>query len=151
MNELLLSIVAIGRNEGSRLSRCLESAARAHGFGKNVEIIYVDSVSTDGSPAVARAQNAEVIVLDGDRHTAARGRNEGWRRARAPYVLFLDGDTILNTDFPRLALSALALDKGIAAVWGHRRELYPERSIYNRILDLDWIYAPAKRNFAAAM
>jgi GT2 family glycosyltransferase len=27
-------------------------------------------------------------------------------------------------------------------VWGHRREIHCERSIYNRVLDLDWIYAP---------
>jgi cellulose synthase/poly-beta-1,6-N-acetylglucosamine synthase-like glycosyltransferase len=147
MSDLLLSIVIIGRNEGARLERCLESVASARGFRDRAEIIYVDSASSDGSPERARALHAEVIVLDGQKLTAARGRNEGWRRARAPYILFLDGDTILDADFPRLAMNALALDERIAAVWGHRREIHTERSIYNRVLDLDWIYAPGDTEF----
>jgi cellulose synthase/poly-beta-1,6-N-acetylglucosamine synthase-like glycosyltransferase len=32
-------------------------------------------------------------------------------------------------------------------VWGHRREIHPEQSIYNRILDLDWIYRPGITQF----
>jgi glycosyltransferase involved in cell wall biosynthesis len=147
MNDLQLSIVVIGRNEGTRLRRCLESVVSACGFENRAEIVYVDSASNDGSPETARAFDAEVIVLDGQKLTAARGRNEGWRRARAPYILFLDGDTILNADFPRLAMNALSLDERIAAVWGHRREIHPERSMYNRVLDLDWIYAPGDTEF----
>jgi len=27
-------------------------------------------------------------------------------------------------------------------VWGHRREIHPEKSIYNRVLDLDWVFPP---------
>jgi len=147
VNDLLLSIVIIGRNEGARLERCLESVALASGFSERAEIIYVDSASSDGSPDAARAFHAQVIVLDRQKLTAARGRNEGWRRARAPYILFLDGDTILNAEFPRVALRALALDERIAAVWGHRREIHPGRSVYNRVLDLDWIYAPGDTEF----
>jgi glycosyltransferase involved in cell wall biosynthesis len=142
MNDPVLSIVVIGRNEGQRLTRCLESVAALRGIFGKTQIIYVDSASTDESPAIARAFDAEVIVLKAENSTAARGRNAGWRSARAPLVLFLDGDTILNEDFPRLALEAIAYDSTIAAVWGHRRELHPEHSLYNRVLDLDWIYAP---------
>ena len=35
----------------------------------------------------------------------------------------------------------------VAVVWGHRREIHPEQSIYNRVLDLDWIYAPGPTLF----
>jgi glycosyltransferase involved in cell wall biosynthesis len=147
MNDPVLSVVVIGRNEGARLERCLESVAQARGFTGSAEIIYVDSASSDGSPDTARAHKAEVIVLDAQKLTAARARNEGWRRARAPYILFLDGDTILDAEFPSRAMNALALDERIAAVWGHRRELHPERSLYNRVLDLDWIYAPGDTEF----
>ena len=35
----------------------------------------------------------------------------------------------------------------VAVVWGHRRERYPERSLFNRVLDLDWIYAPGLTDF----
>jgi glycosyltransferase involved in cell wall biosynthesis len=136
-----LSVVIIGRNEGTRLTRCLQSVAGVQSAGQ-IEIIYVDSASTDGSPENARNYQAQVVILDGEGQTAARGRNAGWPRSLAEYVLFLDGDTILNPEFPRAALEILKSNAQIAAVWGHRRELCPERSIYNRVLDLDWIYLP---------
>src|SRR6202030_4053374 len=44
-----LSIVVIGRNEGPRLVRCLESVAAMHRLGREPELIYVDSASSDGS------------------------------------------------------------------------------------------------------
>jgi glycosyltransferase involved in cell wall biosynthesis len=145
--EPALSVVVIGRNEGGRLARCLESVGLIRGIEGTVELLYVDSASTDGSPQTAQNSGAQVIVLQGGSQTAARGRNAGWQRASAPYVLFLDGDTILNQDFPHTALTVLQSNPAIVAVWGHRRELYPERSIYNRVLDLDWIYAPAFTEF----
>jgi glycosyltransferase involved in cell wall biosynthesis len=136
-----LSVVVIGRNEGVRLTRCLQSISEFD-CASEIEVIYVDSASTDGSPENARRSNAQVVVLSGQGQTAARGRNAGWRRAHAEYVLFLDGDTILNPEFPQAAMKALQSDPRIAAVWGHRRELHPERTLYNRVLDLDWIYLP---------
>jgi cellulose synthase/poly-beta-1,6-N-acetylglucosamine synthase-like glycosyltransferase len=147
MNEYILSVVVIGRNEGQRLKRCLASLAAVLGLGGEMEIIYVDSGSTDGSPGVASAFGAQVIVLNVERPTAAQGRNAGWPRAHAAYVLFLDGDTVLDPDFPKTALTALLENDSIAGVWGHRRELYPEHSIYNRVLDLDWIYPPGDSEF----
>ncbi len=107
-----------------------------------LEVIYVDSASTDGSPERAAALGAQVVPVPSSTPTAALARNTGWAIARAEYVLFLDGDTVLHPDFPRKALDAIAADPKIAGVWGHRRELYPERSIYNRVLDLNWIIPP---------
>src|SRR5271156_5347054 len=104
MKEPMLSIVVIGRNEGDRLASCLRSLDVIR-LGS--ELIYVDSASTDGSSQVASDVGAQVIVLHGGIQTAARARNAGWQAARAPYVLFLDGDTILNRDFPAAALEVL--------------------------------------------
>src|SRR5207302_8823254 len=50
--------VAIGRNEGERLRRCLTSLSAA------AAVVYVDSGSTDGSAQWARSHGAEVIDLD---------------------------------------------------------------------------------------
>jgi len=140
MTALGLSIVVIGRNEGSRLVRCFQSIQGIQASGTKVETIYVDSGSTDGSPEVAESFGARVIVLKTDRPTAALGRDTGWRNASSDFVLFLDGDTILDPDFPSRALEIITADSKLAAVWGHLREIHPEASIYNRILDLDWIY-----------
>jgi glycosyltransferase involved in cell wall biosynthesis len=142
-----LSIVIIGRNEGERLTRCLQSVGLMRGVVGRAELIYVDSASTDESPEAAGNFGAQVIVLHSGIQTAARARNAGWERASAPYILFLDGDTILSPHFVQTALKVLESDQSIAAVWGHRRELYPERSIYNRVLDLDWIYPAGDTDF----
>ena len=141
MTETLVSVVVIGRNEGERLRRCLESIAQMNHPTFNFEILYVDSGSTDNSIALAKELGATVIALHPERPSAALGRNAGWRAALGETILFLDGDTILNPDFVSAALLRLA-DPEVAVVWGHRRELCPQKSIYIRVLDLDWIYAP---------
>jgi glycosyltransferase involved in cell wall biosynthesis len=146
MTALGLSIVVIGRNEGSRLVRCFQSIQAIPDSGTKVETIYVDSGSTDGSPEVAESFGARVIELKTDRPTAALGRDTGWRNASSDFVLFLDGDTILDPDFPSRALEIITADPTLAAVWGHLREIHPEASIYNRILDLDWIYPVGEVN-----
>ncbi len=133
-----LSVVIIGRNEGVRLVRCIESVKAMKNFNEKVEIIYVDTASTDGSAEKAEKLGAKVIVLEPRRPTAALGRNAGWREANAAYVLFLDGDTILDPLFVERAMEEFD-DPQVAVVFGHRREMFPETSIYNRVLDLDWL------------
>jgi glycosyltransferase involved in cell wall biosynthesis len=139
----LLSVVIIGRNEGARLVRCIESVhgmTLRHGLQRElaIDIIYVDSDSTDGSAARARELGANVIQVKPERPSAALGRNAGWRVARGEFVLFLDGDTILDRDFVMNAIPGFD-DPLVAVVFGHRREINPKRSLYNRVLDLDWV------------
>ena len=142
----LVSVVVIGRNEGERLRLCLQSIAAMEQDGFRVETIYVDSASVDGSLALAQSYGAQVIALHPRRPTAALGRNAGWRAARGSLILFLDGDTILHPRFVADSLPEFALPE-IAVVWGHRQELHPERSVYNRVLNLDWVYPPGYTSF----
>src|SRR5215475_7559873 len=70
-------VVAIGRNEGDRLVRCLRSLTKAS------KIIYVDSGSSDNSVREARSLGADVVELDPTTpFTAARARNAGFERLR---------------------------------------------------------------------
>ncbi len=131
----MISVVVIGRNEGQRLIDCIKSI---QALDEPTEIIYVDSNSTDGSPERVRKLGIQVIVVHPERPTAAIGRNAGWQAATHPLILFIDGDTILNKDFLKVSLPMFN-DPKVAAVCGHYRELYPEASIYQRVLDLDWM------------
>jgi glycosyltransferase involved in cell wall biosynthesis len=141
-----LSVVVIGRNEEQNLARCIESIKQIRGVSVN-ELIYVDSASSDGSPQLAEKLGAAVLVVHPDRPSAALGRNAGWRRTTSDIILFLDGDTILDPDFPRIAYQTMSQQPSVAAVWGHRREIHPEASIYNSVLDLDWIYPAGPSEF----
>ena len=133
-----LGIVAIGRNEGERLVRCLAS------IGSGVPVVYVDSASTDGSAAVAEAAGAIVLPLDMARpFTAARARAEGVEllRARVPgveLVMFVDGDCELEPGWLATATAWLADHPDMAAVCGRRRERFPQASLYNHIADWEW-------------
>jgi cellulose synthase/poly-beta-1,6-N-acetylglucosamine synthase-like glycosyltransferase len=144
--EQSLSVVIIGRNEGERLKRCLESVAAIDRPPGGLEVIYVDSASTDGSRNWAESMGATVLEVRPERPCAAIGRNAGWRAASAPIVLFLDGDTVLAHDFVVDALPEFE-DPKVAVVWGHRREIAPRASVFNRVLDLDWIYPPGVSEF----
>src|SRR5947209_19431049 len=95
-----VGVVAVGRNEGERLRRCLASLQ-----GQSAALVYVDSGSTDGSVAVARSFGASVVELDTSvPFTAARARNAGFDRLMAEhpdlaYVQFVDGDCEVDPDW----------------------------------------------------
>ena len=132
-------VVAIGRNEGERLRHCLEALA-----GRGLSVVAVDSGSTDGSVALARALGAEVVELDMSiPFTAARARNAGFTRLReidpgVGFVQFLDGDCAVADSWLNLAVRELEARPSAAVVFGRRREKFPERSIYNRVADIEW-------------
>ncbi|MGA9722984.1 MAG: glycosyltransferase [Candidatus Binatus sp.] len=133
-----LSVVVIGRNEGNRLVRCLESVAAMRQVGRAPELIYVDSASSDGSLERAAQLGAEVISVTPLRLSPAVGRNAGWHAARGAIVLFLDGDMTVMPDFVERTIVEFA-DPKVGIVFGDCRESNPQGSIYIRILDLDWI------------
>ena len=134
-----VSVVVIGRNEGERLVRCLESVRLANWYGRPYEIVYVDSRSTDASVERAESMGARAFVLDDASPCAAKARNLGWTHAHGEFILFLDGDTELHPEFVARALQTLE-DPALCAAWGHRRESNPGQSIFTRVLDLDWVY-----------
>ena len=134
----MIAAVVIGRNEGERLRRCLESLQ-----GQVGRIVYVDSGSTDGSVEMARARGVEVVALDmGQPFTAARARNAGLERLRQgeepDFVQFVDGDCEVRADWIGTAHSFLRDHPQVAVVCGRRRERFPEASIYNAQCDREW-------------
>lgn len=134
-----LGVVVIGRNEGDRLRRCLESVRRQADV-----VVYVDSGSTDGSVAMASGLGVTVRPLDLSRpFTAARARNEGLRclEVAAPvpeFIQFVDGDCEVVDGWLPAAVGFLRSRTDVAAVCGRRRERHPERSVYNLLCDLEW-------------
>ena len=132
-------LVAIGRNEGERLRRCIASAV-----GCVSRVVYVDSGSTDGSVEVARALGADVVALDLQQpFTAARARNAGAAAAfqqepSARFVQFVDGDCELARAWLETARAFLESHAEVVAVCGRRRERHPDRSIYNWLCDIEW-------------
>lgn len=132
-------VVVIGRNEGERLRRCLESCN-----SQSASVIYVDSGSTDASLDLARRQRVTVVNLDlSAPFSAARARNVGYKRLRelSPeihFVQFVDGDCEIAADWLPHAVDSLRQHSDVAIVAGRLKERYPEASIYNRLGDIEW-------------
>ncbi len=137
-------MVAIGRNEGDRLDRCLRSLPLDLRQG-----VYVDSDSSDGSVALARSRGVEVVELDMTMpFNAARARNAGLKRLmeivpEVEYVQFVDGDCEVVEGWLETAAALLDERPDVVAVCGRRRERFPDRSAYNCICDVEWRIFPA--------
>jgi glycosyltransferase involved in cell wall biosynthesis len=138
-NQSIVGIVVIGRNEGERLKTCLESVKK---FG--FPIAYVDSGSTDQSVQLAGQYASCVHQLDrSSPFSAARARNEGFdvltqKFPNIQYVQFVDGDCVVAPGWFDGALATFNQHPELALVLGHRKELKPELTIYNRLAAMEW-------------
>jgi len=134
-----LGLVVIGRNEGERLRQCLLSVVP-----RLANVVYVDSGSSDGSVEMAHSLGVNVLELDITiPFTAARARNKGFAHLLQinPYiefVQFVDGDCEIAPQWLESALFELKTLPEVAVVCGRRRERFPQRSIYNRLCDIEW-------------
>jgi serine acetyltransferase len=131
-------VVIIGRNEGDRLRRCLQSINC-----KRAQIVYVDSASSDLSCKLARSMGASVVNLDMSKpFSAGRARNAGFKRLiglapGATSVQFIDGDCELDSGWLARAVEILKDEAKLAALCGLLHEKSPDASIYNRLRDLE--------------
>jgi glycosyltransferase involved in cell wall biosynthesis len=138
-NKLKIGVVIIGRNEGQRLIKCLDST-----LSENTYVVYVDSNSSDNSAENAKNAGAEVINLDMSKpFSAARARNTGWKFLLAHYpdiefIQFIDGDCELQNTWLEQAHNFLIEHAQYAIVCGRRRERYPNATIYNQFCDDEW-------------
>ncbi|MDQ3441406.1 MAG: glycosyltransferase [Planctomycetota bacterium] len=133
-----VGVVVIGRNEARVLRQSLTSIPAGV-----AGVVYADSHSTDDSVAIARDLGVTVTELGGGLISAGRARNAGFARLlecvpNVRFVQFIDGDCVLDPAWLGAATEAINADRGLAAVWGLRRERRPDASVYNRICDLEW-------------
>jgi glycosyltransferase involved in cell wall biosynthesis len=132
-----VGVVVIGRNEGERLIGCLKSI-------NGLDVVYVDSGSTDRSPQAAADLGAYVVSLDLTApFTAARARNTGYwalksRKPTLRFVQFVDGDCSLAPGWIGAALAFIEKRTDLAIVCGRRRERHPDASIYNYFCEIEW-------------
>ena len=102
----LVSIVIAARNNGQFLTEAIESALNQ---SVECEVIYVDDCSFDNSLKIAdqyKDQGLQVIRSQFHRGVC-EARNRGASFAKGDYLLFLDGDDILQTDYVQKHLDAI--------------------------------------------
>lgn len=96
MKNIILSIIVIGRNEESGLVG-LRNSLQPLVERAVCETIYVDSASEDNSANLARALFDVTILLGEDENlSASAGRSIGVQNSAGKWLLFLDGDMLLE-------------------------------------------------------
>jgi len=117
MNDL--SFVIIGKNAEWSIARLLESILAHVPSHLSIEIIYVDSASTDRTIEVVHRYPVTILQLS-THHAlcASAGRFVGSRYASGKYIFFLDSDMELAEGWLQRALKALDEKPQIGAITG---------------------------------
>ncbi|SEG41462.1 CDP-glycerol glycerophosphotransferase [Thermomonospora echinospora] len=124
-----VSVVVIAYDDAARLPRAVGSVL-AQSLG-GVETIVVDDGSTDGTGrvadrlAAAHPGRVRAVHLPENSGGCGRPRNEGARRARGAYVMFLDSDDVLDRH-ACLNLFAAAEETGADLVSGRCVRVRPD-------------------------
>ena len=137
-----IAVVIRTLNEGKYLAETLKSLVNQAGLF-TLNIIIVDSGSTDNTKAIARSFGAQVIDIAPKIWSWGRSLNIGIEKSDADVIFITSGHCILaSNDFIQLALAAM--DGGFAAVYGRQipiagfdpfeewelREWYPAAGVY---------------------
>jgi glycosyltransferase involved in cell wall biosynthesis len=138
----VISVLIPVKNGGADLVRCLDRIA-AQRVDDEVEIVIIDSGSTDGSVAVAREHAATVLEIPAVEfdHGAARNRAAG--AARGDVLVFTSQDAYAEHDDWLARLTAPLGDERVGGVYG--RQLAHHGATPPEIYFLDFLYGPRSR------
>lgn len=131
-----ISFVIIGYNECENLQKCLASVQKANLEHLTYEIIYVDGGSQDNSIDIAREAGIDRILGGDRRRRAAENRNLGYKQSTGHFIQFIDGDMVMDPNWPMHAAAFLTSHEQTAVVCGKIKEANP--SVFYQALQIDW-------------
>lgn len=113
----LLSIVIINYNTKHLLKTCIDSLY--HQTYKNLEIIFIDNQSQDGScEFVMQNYPKAIAVCNKDNLGYSDGGNQGIGMSKGEYVMLLNPDIIFEKDYIERCIHKMEEEKKIAAICG---------------------------------
>ena len=106
MNENpLISVIVLNYNAGELLLNCIESVKKSS--YKNLEIIVVDNISTDKSQKTCKEKHPDIKLIQNDENFGyCEGNNIGIREAKGDYIIILNPDTIVESNWIEELISA---------------------------------------------
>ena len=101
----LVSIVVLNYNAGELLLNCIESIKKSS--YKNLEIIVVDNISTDKSQKICKEKHPDIKLIQNNKNFGyCEGNNIGIREAKGDYIIILNPDTIVESNWIEELISA---------------------------------------------
>jgi rhamnosyltransferase len=138
----VISVVVPIKNGGADLARCLDAIGR-QSVTDEVEIVVVDSGSTDGSVELARSRDARVHEIPPEEFGHGRTRNLGASLARGEVLVFTSQDAYAAGEHWLSRLVEPLEREEVAGTYGrqlpHDHATPPERYF------LDFLYGPEPR------
>jgi rhamnosyltransferase len=139
----VISVIIPVRDGGQDLIRCLDSVL-AQQVDEAVEIIVVDSGSTDGSVAAARARSARVFEIPPHAFSHGASRNLGAARASGDILVFISQDAFA-VDHAWLARLTAPLRETPQPGGVYGRQLAHDGAVPPEAYFLDFLYGPSPR------
>jgi len=101
----LVSVIVLNYNAGELLLNCIESIKKS--AYKNLEIIVVDNISTDKSQRICKEKYPDIKLIQNDENFGyCEGNNIGIREAKGDYIIILNPDTIVESNWIEELISA---------------------------------------------
>ncbi len=126
-DSVFLSVVIIARNEEENIARCIQSVLDAAKSVDSKEIIFVDSVSSDRTVEIAKTFPIKILQFrEHEMVSPSAGRYIGTKNSNGNYVLYLDGDMVVNENWLNKAIDILEKNEKFAGVCGWINDLYTE-------------------------
>jgi glycosyltransferase involved in cell wall biosynthesis len=118
-------VVVIARNEEEYIAQCLASVLSATSSIPDCRVVFVDSRSTDTTVELAGRFPVEVVRLSKAAPVSRPlARVVGQRLTTGRYILFVDGDTVINEEWLHAAVRVLEEHADVAGVAGKLHEVY---------------------------
>lgn len=112
-NDPLVSVIIVNYNGKEHLEKCLESLSKVN-YNK-FEIIIVDNNSIDGSIEFLMKNYPSIIIIKLDENKGfAEPNNIAAKIAKGDYLLFLNNDTIVTSNFISEMINVIENDDEIA-------------------------------------
>jgi glycosyltransferase involved in cell wall biosynthesis len=139
----MISVVIPVKDGGLDLVRCLEAISRQQ-LNEEVEVVVIDSGSSDGSAERARSLGARVHEIPPEEFSHGGARNLGAKVARGEILVFTSQDAYATDDAWLATLVAPLRDnENVAGVYG--RQLPHEDAIPAERYFLDFLYGRTPR------
>jgi len=138
---MLVSIVIRTLNEGGHLEELLSSIVRQERDGFDVEVVIIDSGSTDNTLAIAESFNTQITHIMKDEFTFGRSLNLGSDFSRGDILVYVSGHCV-PTQAGWLASLVKPICDGVAGFTygcqtGRDTTKYSERKIFDKYFPAD--------------
>lgn len=116
-----VSIIIPVYNAEKTIEKCVSSILKQ--TYKNYEVLLIDDGSSDNSLDVIQKykKHENIKVLTQENHGVAYTRNRGIKEATGDYIMFIDNDDFIDSDYIEKHITAISKENSDIVMSGYRR------------------------------